>query len=159
MSHGFGITKQPDSCSERNFAVRDVCVDLMLQPYTCSGEGAVLRKGKRRSSARTPKRKREITARRHVRPGVYTGARNQARAPRLLFVAIRFPDLPQRAVGAVNRIVIGDWQSCDRAIGFWPFARQTAKQIPLASIRVSSHNAEIRARTDVVMRDTCRNDN
>src|SRR5262249_54368979 len=47
-----------------------------------------------------------------------------------------FPNLPQRTVGPVDRIVIGDWQSCDGAIGFWPFARQPTKQIPLAPIRV-----------------------
>jgi len=44
-------------------------------------------------------------------------------------------------------------------IGFWPFAGQTAKQIPLASVRVSSHNAEVRTPADVVMRDTRRNEN
>src|SRR5260370_9515458 len=65
-----------------------------------------------------------------------------------------FPDLPQRTVNAVDRIVIGNWQTCDGVIGFWAFARQTAKQIPLASIRVSSHNAEVRTRADTVMRDT-----
>ena len=67
-----------------------------------------------------------------------------------------FPDLPQWTVNAVDRIVIGNWQSCDGAIGFWALARQTAKQIPLASIRVSSHNAKVRTRADVVMRDTRR---
>src|SRR6476646_3925722 len=70
-----------------------------------------------------------------------------------------FPDLPQWTVDAVDRIVIGNWQSCDGAIGFWPFALQTAKQIPLASVRVSSHHAKIRTRADVVMRDTRRNEN
>src|SRR5580765_2644932 len=71
----------------------------------------------------------------------------------------RFPDLPQRTVYAVDRIVIWNWQSCDGVIGFWPFAGQTSKQIPLASIRVSSHNIKIRTRSDVVMRDSCRNEN
>src|SRR5262245_27401986 len=70
-----------------------------------------------------------------------------------------FPELPQRAIGAVDRIVIGDWQSCDGAIGFWSFARETSKQIPLPSVGVSSHNTKVRARADVVMRDTCRNEN
>src|SRR5260370_30674842 len=70
-----------------------------------------------------------------------------------------FPDLPQRTVDAVDRIVIGNWQSCDGVIGFWAFARQTAKQIPLASIRVSSHNIKIRTRADAVMRDTRWNEN
>src|SRR5437870_1025807 len=70
-----------------------------------------------------------------------------------------FPDLPQRTVNAVDRIVIGNWQSCDSVIGFWPFARQTPKQIPLPSVRVSSHNAEIRTRADVVMRDARGNEN
>jgi len=31
MSHGFGSTKQPDSCSERKFAARDVCVDFIFE--------------------------------------------------------------------------------------------------------------------------------
>src|SRR6476620_2794280 len=70
-----------------------------------------------------------------------------------------FPDLPQWTVDAVDRIVIGNWQSCDSVIGFWPFAGQTAKQITLASVRVSSPNAEVRTRADVVMRDTRRNEN
>src|SRR4029453_17053040 len=70
-----------------------------------------------------------------------------------------FPDLPQWPVGAVYRIVIRNWQTCDGAIGFWPFARQTVKQIPLPSIRVSSHNVEVRARADVLVRDTRRNEN
>jgi hypothetical protein len=70
-----------------------------------------------------------------------------------------FPDLPQWTVNAVDRIVIGNWQSCDGMVRFWAFARQTAKQIPLASIRVSSHNAKIRTRADVMMRDARRNEN
>ena len=70
-----------------------------------------------------------------------------------------FPDLPQRAVGAVDWIVVGDRQGCDGAIGFWSFAGQTPKQIPLASVRVSSHNAEVRTRADVLMRDTRWNEN
>src|SRR4030095_11381940 len=70
-----------------------------------------------------------------------------------------FPDLPQWTVGAVDWIVIGNWQSGDGATGFWAFARQTAKQLRVASVRVSSHYAKIRARADVVMRDSCRNEN
>src|SRR4029077_1383950 len=70
-----------------------------------------------------------------------------------------FPDLPQWTVGAVDRIVIRNWQRCDGVIGFWPFARQTPKQIPLTSVRVGSHNAKVRTRADVVMRDTRRNEN
>src|SRR6266699_5527566 len=119
MSHGFGSTKQPDSCSARNFAARDVWVDFIAQHYA-SPASVVLP---------------------------------------VLRSAAHFPDLPQWAVSAVDRIVIGNWQSCDGAIGFWPFARQTAKQIPLASIRVSSHYTKIRTRADVVMRDTRRNEN
>src|SRR2546423_13298150 len=119
MSHGFGSTKQLDSCSARNFAARDVWVDFIAQHYAAP------------ASAVLP----------------------------VLRSAAHFPDLPQWAVSAVDRIVIGNWQSCDGAIGFWAFARQTAKQIPLASIRVSSHNAKIRTRADVVMCDTRRNEN
>src|SRR5947208_12653180 len=33
MSHGFGSTKQPDSCSARNFAARDVWLDVILEDY------------------------------------------------------------------------------------------------------------------------------
>src|SRR5882757_2269640 len=89
---------------------------------------------------------------------------NPGRCPRLLLnvaplALTGFPDLPQRTVNAVDRIVIGNWQSCDSVIGFWAFARQTAKQIPLASVRVSSHNVEVRTRADVVMRDTRWNEN
>src|SRR5438876_1667062 len=119
MSHGFGSTKQLDSCSARNFAARDVWVDFIAQHYAAP------------ASAVLP----------------------------VLRSAAHFPDLPQWAVSAVDWIVIGNWQSCDGAIGFWPFARQTAKQIPLTSIRVSSHNTKIRTRADVVMRDTRRNEN
>src|SRR6478672_9628175 len=67
--------------------------------------------------------------------------------------------MSQWAVYAVDRIVIGNWQSCDGLIGFWPFARQTPQQIPLASVRVSSHNAKVRTRADVMMRYTRRNEN
>src|SRR5262245_21006738 len=81
-------------------------------------------------------------------------------ARRLLHLLPRgFPDPTQWTVSAVNWIVIGNWQSCDGLIGFWTFARKTAKQIPVASIRVSSHHTKIRARTDVVMRDARRNEN
>src|SRR5215469_12349938 len=62
-----------------------------------------------------------------------------------------FPDLPQRPVGAVDWVVIGNWQSCDRAIGFGPFAWLAAKQIPLASVGVGSDDSKIRARADVLM--------
>src|SRR6184192_1692959 len=87
------------------------------------------------------------------------GTLPQATIECALLALTGFPDLPQWTVGAVDRIVIGNWQSCDGAIGFWAFARQTTKQIPLASIRVSSHNAKIRTRADVVMCDTRRNEN
>ena len=70
-----------------------------------------------------------------------------------------FPDLPQRTVYAVDRIVIGNWQSCDSVIGFWPFARQTSKQIPLTSVRGRSHNVKVRTRSDALMRDTSGNEN
>src|SRR4029453_430150 len=70
-----------------------------------------------------------------------------------------FPNLPQRSLRAVDRIVIGNWKSCDGAIRVWPFARQTAKQIPLASVRVSSNNAKVGACADVLMSDTSRNEN
>jgi len=33
-----------------------------------------------------------------------------------------FPNLPQWAIGAVNRVVIGNWQGSDNVIGLWPFA-------------------------------------
>src|SRR5206468_2610336 len=130
MSHGFGSTKQSDSCSERNFAARDLCVDFMSQHYAAPAR------------ARFPFR---VGAPSAVLP--------------VLRSAAHFPNLPQWTVSAVDRIVIGNWQGCDGAIGFWPFARQTSKQIPLASIRVSSHNTKIRTRADVVMRDTGRNEN
>src|SRR4029077_2482534 len=77
----------------------------------------------------------------------------------VLLHARRFPDLPQWTVNAVDRIVIGNWQSCDSVIGFCPCARQTAKQIPLASVRVRSHNVKVWARADALMRDTSRNEN
>src|SRR5262249_10119489 len=66
----------------------------------------------------------------------------------------RFPDLPQWAVDAVNRVVIRDWQSRDDTIGICPLARQTAKQVPLPPVRVSAHHAKIRTRADLVMPDT-----
>jgi hypothetical protein len=33
MSHGFGSTKHPDSCSARNVAARDPCVDFISEHY------------------------------------------------------------------------------------------------------------------------------
>ena len=63
-----------------------------------------------------------------------------------------FPDLPQRAVGTVDRVVIGNWESRDVAIGFGPFAWLAAKQIPLASVGVGPNNSKIRGRSDVLMR-------
>jgi hypothetical protein len=33
-----------------------------------------------------------------------------------------FPNLPQWAIGAVDRVVIGNWQGSDSVIGLWPFA-------------------------------------
>src|SRR5205809_774131 len=157
MSQGFGSTKQPDSCSARNFAARDVCVDFISQHYAAPAR------------ARFPF---GLGAPSAVWDGCVAGRHLACRSKRtgrsarcptgklpVLRSAAHFPDLPQWTVSAVDRIVIGNWQSCDGAIGFWAFARQTAKQIPLASIRVSSHNAKIRTRADVVMGDTRRNEN
>ena len=92
----------------------------------------------------------------------YKGAlnlREQIRESRtaISFFAIRFPNLPQWTFGAVDRIAIGNWQTSDGAIGFWPLARQTTKQVPLASMGVSSHNPKIRAGADVLVSDTGRN--
>src|SRR5439155_24036039 len=119
MSHGFGSTKQLDSCSARNFAARDVWVDFIAQHYAAPA--------------------------RAVLP--------------VLRSAAHFPDLPQSAVSAVDRIVIGNWKSCDSALGFWAFSRQTAKQVPLPSIGGSSHNTKIRTRADVVLCDSRLNEN
>ena len=33
-----------------------------------------------------------------------------------------FPNLPQWAIGAVDRVVIGNWQGSDGVIRLWPFA-------------------------------------
>ena len=62
-----------------------------------------------------------------------------------------FPDLPQRAVGAVDRVLIGNRESRDVAIGFGPFAWLAAKQIPLAPVGVGSNDSKIRARSDVLV--------
>src|SRR5262245_47548469 len=60
MSHGFGSTKQPDSCSSRNLAARAFCVDFMAQHYTCSGDGTILREEKAAPQRKHFKRKREM---------------------------------------------------------------------------------------------------
>jgi hypothetical protein len=62
---------------------------------------------------------------------------------------IGFPNLSQRAVSAIYRIVIWNWQSRDVVIGSEALARKTSEQIPLASTGVSSNNGKIRAGTDV----------
>ena len=65
-----------------------------------------------------------------------------------------FPDLSQRTFRAIDRIVIGDWQTGDTVIGFGSLARSTSKQVPLASTRVSANNSKILARADFLVRYT-----
>src|SRR5438876_10673063 len=60
MSHGFGITKQPDACNVRKVAAADFRVDPMAQQYTCSGEGMMLRKAKAAQQRAHSKSKREM---------------------------------------------------------------------------------------------------
>jgi hypothetical protein len=44
-------------------------------------------------------------------------------------------------------------------ICLWPFARQTPKEIPLASVGICSYNAKIVAGADVLVRNSSRDDN
>src|SRR5207244_10535582 len=68
-----------------------------------------------------------------------------------------FPGLSQWALRTVDRIVIRNWQSRDIVIGLWALARQTPKQIPLASIRVGSNNCKVRAGANILVSYTCWN--
>ena len=76
------------------------------------------------------------------------------RARRLLFFPRGFPNLSQRAVSAIYRIVIGNWQSRDVVIGSGSLAWLTPKQIPFASIGVSSNNGKVRAGADILVSHT-----
>src|SRR4051794_13988201 len=69
------------------------------------------------------------------------------------------PNLSQRPFDAVDRIVIGNWQRCDGVVRFWPFARQPTKHVPVASVRVSSHHAEVLTGADVLVHNTGWNQN
>src|SRR5882724_10028176 len=70
-----------------------------------------------------------------------------------------FPDLSQWAFNAVNRIIIRNRQSRDRAIGFGPLACPTSKQIPLATVGISANNSKVRAGADVLVSHTSGNYN
>src|SRR5882762_619595 len=70
-----------------------------------------------------------------------------------------FPDALQRTFRSINRVVIREWQSRDVVIGFRALARETAKQIPLATAGISSDHAEIVAGTDVLVCHTSGDDN
>jgi hypothetical protein len=97
MSHGFGSTKQPDSCNARNFAANDSALisSLKIKPL---------------------RQERDFFA-------IAIGGRGlPALQSSLEFSPRRFPDLPHGTVSAVDRIAIGNWQSRDRVVGFWPFA-------------------------------------
>ena len=67
-------------------------------------------------------------------------------------LSIPFPNLWQWTFGAVDRIVIGNWQGCDVLIGVGPFARPAAKQVPVASVRVRADDAEILTAADIPVR-------
>ena len=64
---------------------------------------------------------------RERRRAFHSGGRGLPVRADYLFSPRGFPNLSQRAVSAVDRIVIGNWQSRDVVIGFWPLARQTSK--------------------------------
>ena len=62
-----------------------------------------------------------------------------------------FPDLSQRTVGAVDWIVVWNWQSRDPLIGSGSLAWLTSEQIPFASIGVGSNNGKVRAGADLLV--------
>src|SRR5882724_8684344 len=70
-----------------------------------------------------------------------------------------FPDLSQWAFNAVDRIIIRNRQSRDRAIGFGPLACPTSKQIPLTTVGISANNRKVRAGADVLVSHTSGNYN
>jgi len=53
------------------------------------------------------------------------------------------PDLSQWSLGAVDWIVIRNWQGSDFLIGFGALVRQASKQIPLTSTGVSANDSKI----------------
>jgi hypothetical protein len=69
------------------------------------------------------------------------------------------PNLWQWTFSAVDRIIVWNWQRRDILIGLGPLARQTPKQIPFASIGVSSNNSKIFAGTNILVSYTGWNHN
>jgi len=71
----------------------------------------------------------------------------------------RFPNVSQRTFRAEDWIIIRHRQRSNVTIRFRPFAWQSAKQIPFASVGISSYNPKIVAGTDVLVRDSGWDDN
>ena len=67
------------------------------------------------------------------------------------------PNLSQWTLGAVDRIVVWNWQSRDVVIGSGALAWETSEQIPLASTGVSANDGKVRAGADILVRYTGRN--
>ena len=70
-----------------------------------------------------------------------------------------FPNLSQWAFDSVNGIVRRHWQSRNIVICLGALARETPKQIPLATAWISSDHAKIVAGTDVLVCHTSGDDN